>query len=296
MGRSERAGHFTIAAVASLVMVIAVGCSSGTDSRATDGGSTTTTSTSSTTTSTPPPNALRIADAVAPEGFAFPGATWLTITRPDGATQLAAVFRPPARADGNPVPVVVLLHGSSGLSKLQLASATKLAAAGFVVVVGCYLDADPISVRQSPGLFMGCPGVPDSEHSSLDQQTVAYSALLDAAQGLTGVAPDQVATVGVSQGAIVAVSVNDPRVKAIVADSGYRKTGGNEDAPVLLLGMTTDPNVDHARIVHFEETQRAAGQPIEVQYYPGTGHVTLYQPVADDAMNRVITFLHQHLG
>jgi dienelactone hydrolase len=276
-----------------LLAVAAVACGGGSDApRARPAPTTRSTSSSTTTTTVAPPNGVQITPTVAPTGFAAPGATWIAVTRPDGETQVAAVFR---QAGRGPAPVVVFLHGSSGLPKPALGWAPRLAAAGFVVLVGCYLTADP---RVSTQVFMPCPGVPDDLHSSDSTSAAAVSTLVDAAGVLPGVRPGPVAEVGISLGANLALSVDDPRVSAIVADSGHRTVAGTTSAPVLLLGMSTDPNVPHDLVVAFEHAQQAAGKPVDAHYYPGTGHVTIFGPpaVSDDATSRIITFLRARTG
>ncbi len=225
----------------------------------------------------------------------MPDATWLTITGRDGQTQLAAEFRP--RGSSARHPVVVLLHGSSGLARPQLDWAPRLAAAGFVVVVGCYLDAFAPATWASPNLFLACPSLQDFQHAPPETVRKAYWRLLDAAARRPGVNRGVIGVLGVSWGANVALSNDDARVRAIVADSGYRTTPGTTTAPVLVLGMMVDPNVDHELLVRFEQAQQAAGRPVEPHYYPGTGHVVIFGrvPAADDATSRITTFLHRYL-
>ena len=106
--------------------------------------------------------------------------------------------------------------------------------------------------------------------------------------------------VGVSHGAITALSVIDPRVRVIVADSGYGKAGVDPvTVPVLMLGMTSDPNVMHSRVLGFEWMLRAAGKTVMSQYYRGNGHVaTIAAPpmAAADATNRAEAWLRITLG
>ena len=204
------------------------------------------------------------------------------------------VFRPPGAGRH---PVVVVLHGSSGLAMVQLAWARRLADAGFVVLAGCYLDVAPSARVSSPDGWVRCAGLPDAAHSSAAGITRAYDALLDTATSLPGVEPGVLGVIGVSYGGIVALSTREPRVRAIVADSGYGKAGPSiVTAPVLLLGMTDDPNVSHADVVGFERALRAAGKGVEAHYYSGTGHVATLDPaVAADATNRAIAFFTRNL-
>jgi dienelactone hydrolase len=220
------------------------------------------------------------------------GAQWIKFTRPDGKQQLAAVFRPPHPAGLSPV--VVLLHGSSGLARIQLDLAHRLTKAGFVVLAGCYLDATP-----SPTLsVMPCAGLPNGNTATEANVRPGYKALLDVATHLHGVDPAKLGVLGISLGAEVGLTGDDPRVKAVVADSGYRDGAGVTRQPVLLLGMLDDPNVPHAKVKAFEQAQRQAGRPVQFHYYPGRSHVTLFSApnVAADAYRRVVAFLTHQLA
>jgi dienelactone hydrolase len=230
---------------------------------------------------------LRIAEVKA-RMFA-PPAQWLRIDRPDHITQYAAVYRPqrPGR-----YPVVVYLHGSSGLGVTELAWSQKLAERGFVVVTGCYLDPYP-----SPRL-LACPGVQRQEPLVPEQDTLEYKALVDVASALPDAKPDALGVVGVSWGAIMALSLREPRVKAIVADSGYGRNGAaTVTAPVLMLGREEDAHVSHLNVLAFDAVMRKAHKRITAHYYPGIGHVATLDlpPVAMDATNRTETFLRATL-
>jgi len=241
---------------------------------------------------------LRIAAASAPPGVAVPGAYWLWVLRSDRKHQRVVVFRPKARGRH---PVVVYLHGSSGLAETELAWARRLATRGFIVVAGCYLAPDPAAYHPSPHFWIPCPDLPDAEHNTATATGRAYRALLDVANALPDAKPGALGVVGVSLGAIVALtSTAERRVKAIVADSGYGRHGARPvTAPVLLLGMDFDSHVQHGNVLNFELTMRAKHKPISSRYYPGEGHVvtlSLAPLIAVDAMNRTSAFLHRHLG
>jgi dienelactone hydrolase len=250
-----------------------------------------TAATTTTTSTTTVPPSEKIAPATAPAGFNVKGAQWIKFTRADGKQQTAAIFRP---AQSATAPVVVLLHGSSGLARIQLDFAHRLARAGFVVLAGCYLDATP-----SPTLaVMPCPGLPNNDTETEVNVRPGYRALLDVATHLNGVNPAKLGVLGISLGANVALTGDDPRVKAIVADSGYRDGAGVTKLPVLLLGMLGDPNVAHAKLSAFEQAQRQAGRPVQFHFYPGASHVTLFSApkVAKDAYFRTLTFLRHQLA
>src|SRR4029079_3227917 len=139
---------------------------------------------------------------------------------------------------------------------------------GFVVVAGCYLDA-PAS-----GRFVGCPTLPFGEPTDPSETKTSYDALMPVAVALPGVRPGPVGVVGVSYGAITALSIADARVGAIVADSGYGKKGVQPvRAPVLMLAWHDDRHFSHTNVVWFEASLGAANKPVTAQYYEGTGHV-----------------------
>ena len=174
----------------------------------------------------------------APTGFEVPGAQWIRLDRPDGHSQVAAIFLP---SGTGPFPAVVYLHGASGLAGAQLQWAPRLAGAGYLVLAGCYLAA---SAAVGPTLFVPCGGLPPNDLSDTVAVTTAYRALVSTAHALGAVRPGPVGVVGVSAGAGVALDINDPSVAAIVADSGYGIGPPSAvTAPVLFLGNTTDPNV-----------------------------------------------------
>ncbi len=227
----------------------------------------------------------------APTGITAPSARWIEITGPTGKPQLAAVYRP---ARTGTYPLVVVFHGSSGLPALELVWAARLATYGYIVVAGCYLDR---AAGSAPDTFVACPGLRNDAQATATNVKAALTTLIDGATTLEGVESGAVGAVGVSFGAIALLSTKDARVRAIVADSGYRQTAGTTSGPVLLLGFTTDPNVAHDRLVAFERAQQAAGNAVESHYYTGTGHVTVLSPATtDDATARVVAFLRGHLG
>jgi dienelactone hydrolase len=288
-------------AIAGALAVVALGCSSNSSPEAAVSSSTRppTVSTRPTTTvnrsRVPRVRGLRISRTTVPGGVLAPRAQWLRVERTDGRTQLVAVMRPRA---GGRHPVVVYLHGSTGLSAAELAWAHRLTDDVFIVVAGCYLALTP---GPGPPAWVPCAGLPDSDDAGYLDLAVGYDTLLDVATALPDARHGGVGVFGVSLGAIVALTDPDPRVKAIVGDSGYGKAGpGAVHAPVLLLGMEQDPRVDHARLVLFEALLRAARKPVESHYYPGYAHVATLQfgtaPVVDDATARTVRFLKLELA
>ena len=119
--------------------------------------------------------------------------------------------RVPAEGAGRH-PVVVYLHGSTGLAETELAWAQRLATRGFIVVAGCYLNPDPAAFRPSTHFWIPCPELPDVEHNTATATGNAYHTLVDVATALPDAKPGALGVVGVSLGAIVALtSTAEPR-------------------------------------------------------------------------------------
>ena len=288
-----RSRRSALVAVAGLVAVSIVACSSASPTASPRAAPTAapTASPGPTTTALVPTsaaNGIGLRTIAAPEGFDVAGAQWIAIDRPDGHTQTAAIFVP----DGpGPFPVVIYLHGSSGLGAAQLQWLPRLASAGYLVLAGCYLgSANPIA-------FMSCDGLPPSDPKDVTAIATGYDALVRTAAALGPAREGSIGLVSISFGAGVALDATDPSVAAIVADSGYGSGpsyAGN--APVLFLGLTDDPQVSHAGLVAYEQATSAAGKPTESHYYDGRGHAATLQPAtADDAIQRTIAFLDEHL-
>ncbi len=116
----------------------------------------------------------------------------------------AAVFRP---GDVGSHPVVVYLHGDSGLGAPMLAWAPKLAEAGFIALVGRYKPA-PMT-----------PGRIDCSDCPLAQEGLA--ALLDVAHRLPGARTDSVGILGLTGGAVEALrAARRSDVQAVVLIPG----------------------------------------------------------------------------
>ena len=100
----------------------------------------------------------------------------------------------------------------------------------------------------------------------------AYEALLDAA----GALPDgwhPAHWESSASDAIEALSTYEPRVGASSRIRARKAGVGPVSAPVLLLGMESDPRVAHSNVAAFEWTPAAAGKTVASQYYDGPGHV-----------------------
>src|SRR4051812_36890583 len=245
-------------AVVMLVAVALTACASDQNAATTSTSGSTTTSASTTTTTAPPTTTTTAlpGSIAAPEGFDVPGAQWVEVTRADGHTQQAAIFTPPGTG---PFPVVVYLHGASGINVPELQSAARLAKAGFLVVAGCYLARS--NVAAFPEAFLPCDDIAPNDLSNGKAIAEGYTALVDTALGLESARKGPIGIVGVSFGAEVALDVDGANTAAIVADSGHGSgQAAAQGPPVLMLGSTGDPMVPHEEMVAYEDSLRAAGR------------------------------------
>jgi dienelactone hydrolase len=202
------------------------------------------------------------------EAAAAAGARWIEVVGPDEGRQLAAVFWP--RGPG-PSPVVVYLPGGSGLTRLMLAWAPQLAAAGFLTVAGCWRPV--IAAAGAAANVIDCPSAPVQG---------GVQGLVAAARALPGARAAAVGLLGLSEGAAAALLVagTSEGVKAAAADSGAPRWDPADRPPraaVLLLAGEgeTGPNRQYA------ERLRQLGTPVEEAYYPRGGHVVTLGPQAE---------------
>jgi dienelactone hydrolase len=212
------------------------------------------------------------------------GARWIELAGPDGGRQLAAVFWP--RGAG-PFPVVVYLHGGSGLATPMLAGAPQLAAAGFLTVAGCW---HPMQIARANVTVIDCPSAP---------ALGGIQGLIAAARTLPGARADAVGLFGLSDGAGAALLVagTGEGVKAVAADAGapeWDPADRPPRVPVLLLAGAGETGANR----QYGERLRQLGAPVEEAYYPQGAHVVTGDPqpeVHREATRRVVDFFRRAL-
>jgi carboxymethylenebutenolidase len=246
----------------------------------------------------------------APANLNAPGAQWIKVDA-RGYKFLAAVLRPPG---GGPFPVVVLLHGASGLQMEHVALAQEISSAGFVVVVGCWQSV----ARPNPV----CSEAPPQAAWQADPAANSGKEFVAAARSLPGVRGDRVGLYGLSRGGLATLwaASTGANVQAVVADaSGHvpRVTPlpsaltvvAGLTAPTLLVHGTADPDIPVDQSREYERAARALGKSISAAYFEGVGHqVTLAPgraepgPLAEarraaqaEARRHAIAFLRDHL-
>jgi dienelactone hydrolase len=267
-----------------------------------------------TTPGGPAPRLPALASTARPTGApagadTLAGVEWLRIPGPAGRTLTAAVVRP---AGSGPHPVVVLLHGTHGFAREYLALARELAReAGVVAVPACWF---------APGRGAGvafvapidCPDAPSMPDSSNTPEALAIvSALVDAARTLLGVRPDRVVLFGHSRGGVAALyyALERGRVpnglRAVVLNAtayppSLLARAPELQVPTLMLHGTADspaqggsPMTTIARARAFEAALRAARKVVDVRYFEGADHNTLFIDANQrtESVRRMTTFL-----
>lgn len=254
----------------------------------------------------------------APAELNAPGAQWIKVDARAGHKLLAAVFRPQG---AGPFPVVVLLHGASGLQPSHLALADEVARAGFLVVVGCWqFIASPPAAVPNPV----CSEAPPQAAWQADPAANSGKELIAAARTLPGARPDRVGLYGLSRGGNAALwaASTGVSVQAIVADApahhparvtppppSTQTVVAGLAAPTLMLHGTADRVVPVDQSREYDRAARTLGKPITAVFYEGLGHMATFAPpapepgalaevrrsVQPEARRRAIEFLREHL-
>jgi dienelactone hydrolase len=247
---------------------------------------------------TPP----QMAQASAPPGLDAPGAHWYKLVGANGHTFLTAVLTPEGTG---PFPVVVVLHGASGLSKGYLTLAEDVARAGFLVVVGCW----QAGAAKTPGNVVCADATPQADWIA-DPAANSGKELIAMAKSLPNAQANRVGLYGISRGghaALWAASAG-AGVKAVVADApAYRPAitpapGSPQDVlarldvPLLIMHGTADKSIPVEQSREYERAARALGKSIAVAYFEGIGHETSFQPASQvEARQRAIAFFREKL-
>jgi dienelactone hydrolase len=235
---------------------------------------------------------IRWSETAPPNGVDVPEARWLKIEGAGGLSnnvQLAAVLRPQGPAAA---PLVVWLHGSAGAFVREVSAATRLASAGFVVVVGCwtftpeeaFITPDGTSLARIP-----CP-------KNVASTDAAIKALVQVGQELSGVRKGPIGLYGVSAGGPEALRYRDgsTSIGAVVLDSSdFGPTKAN--APVLMLGGTADRFTSVEAQQTYEQTLRNSGATVESHFYEGGTHGVASGDFQVDAIKRMSDFYLRYL-
>ena len=239
-----------------------------------------------------------------PAGVAIDHVRWVTIDAPGIGVMRAAIARPEG---AGPFPVVLILHGTHGFAQEYARLARDLARGGVLAVAPCWFTGrgGPTTGVVTP---IDCPGAPPLVVGSTPEAMRTVGALVAATRALPDARGDRVALVGQSRGAVAALGYalgGDTTLRAVVLNSAPYPDELVTPAralrvPVLLLhGAADSLNAMTAvgRARRFEAAVRDGGGRVEATYYPGAGHVTIFEDRAQwgDSVRRISAFLRAHL-
>lgn len=191
--------------------------------------------------------------------------------------QLAGELRLPAAAD-EPLPAVLLLHGSSGLGASVPGWQEDLAAQGLATFApDCFSGRGIASTVEDQGvlpqLAMTCDALRALEFLRRDPR-------LD---------PRRIAVIGFSRGGLAALAAGQPRLQRLAGLQGegfaatvafypslWLRLHGDlerDGAPVLVLQGDADDYVGVEQLQAYSGELEAAGVPWELRWLRGAGHV-----------------------
>jgi carboxymethylenebutenolidase len=214
----------------------------------------------------------------------------MTQTQPDGY-----LAQPTSgRGDG-----VLVLHAWWGLNDTIRAFCDRLAEEGFVAFApDLYHGKVADTIEGAEALA----GALEQDFQKARDEVAGAAAFLDEQAGR---APGGIAVVGFSLGAFYALDLSATRPERIRSVVTFYGSGGEEfsasRAGYLLHFAEDDPYEPADNVAWVEGALRAAGRPVTVHTYPGTGH-WFFEPDRADAYNaaaaglaweRTLAFLRQ---
>jgi dienelactone hydrolase len=247
----------------------------------------------------------------APAGFDTPGAEWIKVHGPNGRAFITAVLRP---SGTGPFPVVVVLHGGSGLGPQYVDLAADLARAGFIAIAGCW---QALSSPPAPMPHPVCSEATPQVDWERDPAANSGKELIAVARTLLGARADRVGLFGLSRGGhaglwaastgagVQAVVLDAPAHVPIIPNPPPKPLDviADLDAPLLIMHGTDDAIVPVDQSKEYEAAARALGKPVTAVYFEGIGHLTsarvsmATEPPTSQAEARrlAIDFLSEHL-
>ena len=226
-------------------------------------------------------------------------AKWIVIESEGNRKFVTAIFRPEG---SGPFPLVVALHGASGLQDRYLEVAAELARHGFLVVAGCWQAAKsaiPICAQATP-----------QDEWVADPAKNSGKELIAAARDLPEGRADRIALYGMSRGghaALWAAATGAP-VRAVVVDAAAHSPAmavpppstlgivNKVSVPVLLMHGTNDYVIPAAQSREYEKSARALGKVVTAVYFDGGGHMVSVESASrSEAIKQAVAFLREHL-
>ncbi len=195
-------------------------------------------------------------------------------------TGIGTLFLPPEASPDSPVPAMVVLHGSGGISPgRELSYGALLRDHGFAALVVDYYA--PRGIDEDTPYMLRVLSV-----TEFDAIADAYAARRILATH-PAIDADRIGVMGFSYGGMAARFAMDERLRSVLdpgtngfaafvdyygpcfQDLGTKATNG---APLLTLRGTEDASNDLAACERREGTLRALGVPVEAHVYEGAGH------------------------
>ena len=240
---------------------------------------------------------------------------WLQVPTDSGLIR-AAIAVPPGPG---PFPAVVILHGTHGFAQEYVRLARRVASKGVVGIAACWFAG-----RRGAGVRfitpIDCPDAPAFVDASavdrfgISRQTI--DSLVREIGRLNQVRTGQMVLYGHSLGggaALDYILTHPGKVQgAILNSSGYpgeviKRVAAEVRVPILLLHGTADGPADGGggsaltditKARQFEAAIRAARKPIDVMYYEGSGHNSIFSDSTqfNDTAQRIVRFVRSHVA
>lgn len=252
--------------------------------------------------------AAALSPTMPPNGTDALGATWYTISTPEGRTLLAAIYDTRPSPD-QAVPAIVVLHGTHGFARQYVEIAHDLSVqTGYVVAAGCWFDGVGQEAETATISPIRCPGGPEFAGATQSAWPAVRALTQAVRQYAGGSAP--LAVFGHDRGAEVALqlaSSADPSgagIQAVVASSGIYTAiprtpdydtptplalAGSLAAPVLILHGQADTESRFSNAALYYQLLQGAGKPAQCVVYPGMGHDAMLRTTPGDTQSHMFT-------
>jgi len=236
--------------------------------------------------------------AIAATAFAGPVKTQ-DVTFASGAETIAGYLAAPDTP--GQYPALVVIHEDWGLTDWVKEQTRRLAGQGYVALaVDLYRGQVAYDPALAYELMVATP--PDRALRDLEAAIHFLAAHAD-------VNKEKIGSIGWSAGGkwSLLLAVNDPFLAACVLNYGSMPTDPADiqriRAPVLGIFGAEDRTISASDVESFESAMNSAHKSFDVKVYPGAGHgfensnskLGYREGPAEDAWQRTVTFLDQHL-
>ncbi len=236
--------------------------------------------------------------AIAATAFAAP-VKGQDISLPSGSETIAGYLAAPESPGKHPA--LVVIHEDWGLTDWVKEQTGKLAGQGYVALA---VDLYRGQLAHDPALAYELMVSTPPERALQDMK-----AAIQFLAARTDVNKDKIGSIGWSMGGkwSLLLAVNEPRLAACVSNYGSMPTDLADiqkiQAPVLGIFGADDRTISESDVEAFESAMNDAHKSIDVKVYPNAGHgfensdnkLGYREGAAEDAWQRTVTFLDQHL-